>query len=356
MKLSPAKPPALALAFMLSTSVGAIAADTLQWTKLPPIPDREGFAWPFAGVSGGGLIVAGGANFPDKKPWEGGTKVWYDKVFVLEKPEGQWREAGKLKRRLGYGISVDMPNGTACIGGSDAAKHYAEGFLLDYDPAKGKVRSRPFAKLPQPVANASGALLDETIYIAGGIATPTATKALDTFFSFDLRSKRKKWLSMETWPGRERMLAIAGAYDGAFYLFGGCALKAGTDGKPEREWLRDAYRFRPGEGWKRIADLPRVAVAAPSPAPVVNGKLLILGGDDGAQVNTPPTEHKGFPRSVLAYGPAKDKWETLGEVPFSLVTTPAVEWQGRVIIPGGEARPGIRSTEVWSARTPPDPL
>ena len=39
-----------------------------------------------AGVSGGALLVAGGANFPDKKPWQGGTKVWYDTVFVLDEP------------------------------------------------------------------------------------------------------------------------------------------------------------------------------------------------------------------------------------------------------------------------------
>ena len=169
------------------------------------------------------------------------------------------------------------------------------------------------------------------------------------FYSLDLRTKHKTWTSLQTWPGRERMLATAGAHDGAFYLFGGCALKAGADGKPEREWLRDAYCFKPGEGWKRIADLPRISVAAPTPAPVVNGKLLVIGGDDGAQFNNPPTEHKGFPRSVLAYDPASDKWETLDDVPFSLVTTPAVEWQGRIIIPGGEARPGIRSTDVWSA-------
>jgi N-acetylneuraminic acid mutarotase len=350
--MKPTRSTHFALAFaMTALLTGAAIAQSLDWAKLSPIPDREGFAWPFAGVSGGALLVAGGANFPDKRPWEGGTKVWYDKVFVLEDPGGQWREAGKLKRPLGYGISLTVPGGIACVGGSDATKHFAEGFLLDYGPAKGKVRIRPFAKLPQPVANASGAVLDETIYVAGGIATPTATKALDTFYSYDLRSKRKKWLSMETWPGPARMLATAGANDGVFFLFGGVALKPGADGKPERVWLRDAYRFKPGEGWRRIADLPRVAVAAPSPAPVVNGKLLVLGGDDGAQANTPPTEHRGFPRSVLAYDPQTDKWETLGEVPFSLVTTPAAEWRGRIVIPGGEARPGMRSTEVWAGKT-----
>ena len=29
------------------------------------------------------LIVAGGANFPDKVPWEGGEKICYDKIFLL---------------------------------------------------------------------------------------------------------------------------------------------------------------------------------------------------------------------------------------------------------------------------------
>ena len=67
-----------------------------KWAKLPAIPDKEGFAGAFAGVSHGSLIVAGGANFPDKKPWDGGKKIWYDTVFVLERPDGEWKVAGKL--------------------------------------------------------------------------------------------------------------------------------------------------------------------------------------------------------------------------------------------------------------------
>jgi N-acetylneuraminate epimerase len=330
--------------------VFAPAVSSKDWKQLAPIPDREGFAWPFAGVSGGALIVAGGANFPDKRPWEGGTKVWYDKVFVLEEPDGRWRNAGKLKAPIGYGVSLPTVDGILCLGGSDAAKHFEDVFTLRWN---GRAAERkPHSKLPQPVANSCGAVLNGVAYLAGGIATPTTTNALDAFYSCDLRAKRATWSSLPTWPGRERMLAVAGGHDGAFYLFGGCALKAGADGKPEREWLRDAYRFKPGEGWKRLADLPRVVVAAPSPAPVVNGRLLVIGGDDGAQINTPPTEHKGFPRSVLAYDPASDLWETLEDVPFSLVTTPTVQWRNHIVIPGGETRPGVRSTEVWSFPLP----
>ena len=59
----------------------AIAADTPTWDQLAPLPDPLGVATPFAGVSGGALLVAGGANFPDKMPWEGGKKVWHDRVW-----------------------------------------------------------------------------------------------------------------------------------------------------------------------------------------------------------------------------------------------------------------------------------
>ena len=81
---------------------------SLQWRPLPSIPDHEGFASPFAGVANGALVVAGGANFPGKRPWEGGTKIWYDSVFVLEKPDGAWKTAGKLPRPIGYGVALTV--------------------------------------------------------------------------------------------------------------------------------------------------------------------------------------------------------------------------------------------------------
>ena len=126
-------------------------------------------------------------------------------------------------------------------------------------------------------------------------------------------------------------------------------LVADGAGKTSREWLRDAYRYTPAAGWKRLADLPRVAVAAPSPAPSVDGRLLVMGGDDGSQVALAPTAHQGFPRDTLAYRPADDTWSRAGDVPFSLVTTTLTVWRGAVVVPGGEARPGVRSARVWSA-------
>ncbi len=61
--------------------------------------------------------------------------------------------------------------------------------------------------------------------------------------------------------------------------------------------------------------------------------------------------HRGFPRDALAFDPASGQWRRAGDMPFSLVTTTLTTWRGRIVIPGGEARPGVRSTQVWAAES-----
>src|SRR5690606_16246293 len=79
----------------------------LKVSQLPDIPDPEGFAGMFAGVSNGTLLCMGGANFPEKMPWEGGEKVWYDHIYVLEDPSGEWKKSDEeLPFPVGYGVSV----------------------------------------------------------------------------------------------------------------------------------------------------------------------------------------------------------------------------------------------------------
>ncbi len=237
-----------------------------------------------------------------------------------------------------------------CIGGSDSKRHYADCFLLNV--GNGAAETSPLPALPRPRANACGAQLGNTIYVAGGLERPADTAALKTFWSLDLDNIEDGWQELDPSPGAGRMLATAGVQGGVFYLFGGAALEAGSDGTPVRRWLRDCYRYSPSRGWQQVADLPRCVVAAPSPAPAVGQThLLVLGGDDGEQVNDPPQSHRGFRRDVLAYHTVTDTWSVQGELPFSLVTTPAVRWNERIVVPGGEAKPGVRSVEVWSGAT-----
>jgi N-acetylneuraminic acid mutarotase len=325
-----------------------LAASTLptSWRQLPALPDREGFAGAFAGVSGGALIVAGGANFPDKKPWEGGKKVWYDQIFVLDRPDGEWKAAGTLGKRLAYGVSLSYRDSVICVGGSDADRHHADAFHLQW--TNGQIDSTPLPPLPRPIANAWGAIIADHLYIAGGQASPDARAALDTLYTLDLSAADAKWRACDPCPGGGRILAVAAAMDGDFYVVGGAALIADDAGKVTRRYRNDAWRFRPGSGWMRLPDLPHPVVAAPSPAPDERRAFFILGGDDGTQVGvTPPLGHTGFSRKILRFDVAANRWEIAGKLPAPRVTTPCIRWNDLWVIPSGEAFPGVRSPQVW---------
>ncbi|WP_341840227.1 hypothetical protein [Chitinophaga caseinilytica] len=144
-----------------------------HWDTLPAIPDEKGFAGSFAGVSNGALLVAGGSNFPGSgTPWNGGVKTWYDKVFVLEDANGGWKEAGKLPRPLGYGVSITTDDGLLCIGGSNAEGHYADVFLLRWK--NGALETIPFPPLPFPLANSCGAMAGKKYTWPEGFVRPEA--------------------------------------------------------------------------------------------------------------------------------------------------------------------------------------
>jgi N-acetylneuraminic acid mutarotase len=279
-------------------------------------------------------------------------KEWSDSIFVLEQPDGRWKSAGKLERPLGYGVSVSFHDRLICLGGSDAKQHYADVIQLQWDGREIKASKLP--SLPGRCANACGALLDGTIYVAGGAEAPTATRALNTFWALKLDDAEPQWRELEPCPGPERIFAVAGVHDGSFFVFSGARLSAGPDGKVMREYLRDAYRFTPGRGWKRLADLPRAAVAAPSPAPAIGDALLVMTGDDGTKVDFKPlVEHPGFPRDVLKFDVKKNTWSIHGEVPFSRATVPVVDWRGRIVLANGEVRPRERTQEVWWVNSSP---
>ena len=107
----------------VTCALRTIANDTtkpyLQWAQLPAIPDPVGLAGSFAGVSNGALLVAGGSNFGNGTPWNGGVKTWYDKIFVLEQANGSWKEAGQLPHPLAYGVSCTWQDGVIIAGGND---------------------------------------------------------------------------------------------------------------------------------------------------------------------------------------------------------------------------------------------
>lgn len=321
---------------------------------LAPLPDSRGFAGMFAGVSGGALLCAGGANFPVKPLAQGGAKVWHGRVFVLATPAGVWRDAGRLPRASGYGVSATWRDAVALAGGGDARENFRDAWLMRWNGTALAFEALP--PLPLTTANCSGAVVGDTLYVAGGQQTPEATAALRRCFALDLASPVRAWREIP-WPAEApgRILAVAAAHDGWFYLFSGADLFPNTHGQAERRYLTDAWRYRPATGWQRLADLPHAVAAAPSPAMEGSGaRLLIAGGvwPEYSAAAQRRSSHPGFSGDLLAYNAAANTW-TFIPAPGNYspaapprVTAPLVAWQNLFVILSGEITPGVRTPTV----------
>ena len=381
----------------------APGAEPLKWAelpKLPPAPGQSrqiGVAGPFAGVHNDALLVAGGANFPDAPPWDGGKKVWHDAVFALVRgADGsmQWLadKSYTLPRPLAYGAAVDVPDGVLCIGGCDATRCYADVFLLQWDPKTKAIATKPLPPLPRPLAFTAATRMGSRIYVAGGQETMKDAAATHNFWVLDLAktSPERQWRELDPWPGPKRILPILAAQSNGttdcVFLF------SGRNAAPDTptDVLADAYRYNPATGeWARVADIgpggetPRSVMAGTGFASGAN-HILVFGGADGKlfmelerlgaaiaqaadEAAAAPlkerqrailTSHPGFRDDVLAYHTITDTWARIGKLPTpSHVTTIAVRWGERFIVPSGEIRPGIRSPKVWQAEpVPPRPF
>lgn len=315
----------------------------LTWKNLSPIPEALGVSGAFAGSCGQTLVVAGGSNFPEGPPWEGGVKAFSNRVYALNAMEGAWKEMAPLSRPIANGVSVTTPQGVLCLGGEDSERAFRETFLLE--EVDGEIKTRAFPSLPLPLTKACGVLLGDDVYVIGGADAIDSATASNRVWKLSL-NVAKEWQELPPLPGEGRIFAVAGAIDQDLYVFSGSKLYRDAAQQVTREFLKDAYRYRDADGWKRLADLPASVTAAPSPALAVGSELLIFGGDDGSRFTQQKPPHPGFSKTVLSYDTVADQWKTCATAPFARVVTPLVPWRDTWVIPSGEVRPTVRSAEM----------
>lgn len=366
------------LFFLITTTIMTISScetaeknnPSFEWSQLSPVPDKVGFAGSFAGISNDHLIVAGGSQFPeDTRPWSGGMKTWNDKIFVLDRNGKDWKEIGKLPRAMGYGISLNWKDGFLLIGGANQTRHFQEVYFIRYQNEQLFIDT--LTSLPHPLANSCGVIINNIVYVAGGLSSPGASAAEHIFWVLDLGLPREKqqWKELPSWPGEARMLGVAGQINGEFYLLSGTSLYIPEgDSLVHRRYLQDGFVFNTGKGWRKIKELPHPVAAAPIPAYTnAHQQLFIFGGDDGSRAEQNAVlkdKHPGFRTETLMYDARKDEWTIPGKVftdrqpdpennpgasTWAPVTTPLVLWNNQIIIPQGEARPGVRTNRVLVA-------
>lgn len=327
-----------------------MGTSSLNWTTLPSLPDAEGFAGAYAGVSKDVLLVAGGANFPEKAMWEGGPKVWHDTIFTLQRDAEKWKTAGKLPFPYGYGASVTTPKGVLCIGGCDSAGHRNDVLMMTWNGTG--VTTTEFPPLPIALAYCSAVLVNDKVYVIGGCERPGEQDCTNEMWTLDLRTPQNGWKARPEIPGRARFLHQVAAHQSKIYVMGGSTLKSNGE-KMVRDLLTEAWCYDTvAKAWSPLAPLPHPVVAAPTPAPVFkNTTIYLLGGDDGSRAGfTPVQDHPGFPNQSLAYHIPTNKWEAAGEIAAPRAVLPCVPYGCASVIINGELRPGKRSNQVWKIK------
>ncbi|GAB3254153.1 hypothetical protein GCM10027347_14380 [Larkinella harenae] len=346
------------LVLIMVIALKTVAQSTLEWNELPALPGGKGWAGMYAGTSHGALLALGGANFPERFPWEGGKKKWYDDIYVLADGKSWQKATEKLPEPSGYGVTVSYQHTVILIGGSNEQGHLSR--VVGYEWTGQRLKQARYPDLPIPLANLAGTLLGDVILIAGGSSSPTGP-ALKKCFLLDLKNPSQGWMEMEAWPGPERLFPVCSVYDNHFYLFGGETVATNSKGATYRSILLDSYRLqlKSEDGkwtshWEKLATMPRGLSAGGTVLPVLhNDRFLVWGGVDAvtAAYQTPAT-HPGIIQSLLYYFPQTDRWEYLGQqtrIP-ARVTLPVVFWNNQWVYVSGEIKPGIRTPSVISVK------
>src|SRR5690606_2407273 len=207
-------------------------AQGLNTQQLPPLPALEkessslGYAGMYGGKLGDHILAMGGANFPDALPWEGGTKVWSDHIFILQGEK--WKVSkNKLPSALGYGASISLDNGILCIGGNNSQGVSSEVFLVQVDPNQ-NIAIKHYPPLPIPLANLSAVKDGEFVYVVGG---DDGNQSSTSLFRLNVKTLTA-WEQLDDMPGPARSYHAAAVQETGFsrklYVFSGRSVGALT--------------------------------------------------------------------------------------------------------------------------------
>ena len=355
----------------------------VDWTTAAQLQNSDGslsigYAGPINGISNEVLIVSGGANFPDKMPWEGGKKSYSKTIHVLEKCKDQytWNNEVKsvLPEAIAYCGSTSTDLGVVYVGGENENGLSNKSYLLKWNAAKKEVEAKVLPDFPFAIANISLTHIGNTVYAVGG---DEAAKSSDFFASLDLNEANPQWKTLPNLPlalANAVVIAQKGKNGVNIYVVGGRTKTAsGISDLHNTTFVYDVKN----QSWNTAATISdgksSTNFSAGAGVAVGSHSVLIVGGDDGvifhqietylsqiaqagseelkaeliAKKNKLVTNHPGFFNGILLYNTLTNEWSKVGELPFlPHVTTPAVLWDKKIILSNGEIKPGIRTPNV----------
>ncbi len=356
-------------------------AEKLKWGIAGRLPADAsgnpplGVAGAVVGIHNEVMLLAGGANFPDALPWEGGKKAIYREGNILERTrDGKWEARGAftLKNPVAYAASCSMPKGVVFAGGEDESGPLRAVWRLEWDAAAKKVAQEALPELPLPLSNAAMANLGDKLYLAGG---QSADAVSNQFLVLNLEDSKKGWQELPQLPHAVSHAVLLAQSNGTYpclYLIGGRKANPGSTS----DLYDSVFCYDPKKNiWVPMHALPR-ALSAGTGVAAGPSYLLLFSGDAGEvfsrseqllvdiqqEQDTLKKEalkaeraellraHPGFRKEVLLYNTVTDTWATIDSIPYpGQVTTHAFRLGNDILIPSGEIKAGVRTPDIVSA-------
>lgn len=347
----------------------------LRWKTPFSLPPQEngtahiGVAGPMTGLIGDRLVIAGGANFPGKMPWEGGRKEYSRQAYVYRIGDAGFRLVHRqlLETAVSYAGNCSAEGALYVAGGEDSKGPVSSVMKISWQNdslVTGSLPPLPFALTNGSLVSASGKL-----YFTGGENREFVS---DRIYEYDL-SGASEWKEAYRLPYPVSNAVVVSDGKNKIYIAGGRkrnenAISTFYDQLLEADLVSGQIR--------QIATLPEPSAAGTGVLDA-EGNILLFGGDTGEtfhrvealmaeiertadpvkkkELNDRKAEvqrlHPGFSKVCRKYDLKKKKWLPVapmeGESP---VTTTALTYRDLILIPSGEIRAGVRTGRILIAK------
>ena len=356
---------------------------SIQWENIATLKKSDGsnsigVAGAISALVDQSLLIAGGANFPDKMPWEGGKKYYSDEIHILQKigSEYVWNTnlKAKLPTAIAYCGNTSTPKGIVYAGGENDNGLSKKAFLIKFSSESTKIEFSDLPDLPNPLTNIFLTSLGNVVYAIGGDGPTSSSHA---FLSLDLGKLEDGWVKLADLPialANSAVVVQNGQNGLNIYVIGGRSKDPSGISKLNNTLFIYNLKSKSWSHGAPISDgLNPVNFSAGTATALSNHFLLISGGDNGltfnkietylsqiAQAKTPEEKealiakkndlvinHQGFDRRLLLYDTLANTWIRIGELPFPAhVTSTATKWGDNIILSSGEIQPGIRTPQI----------
>lgn len=357
---------------------------SIKWkiaAEVPPAAGQTkspGFAGAINGVSSDVFIIAGGANFPGKLPWEGGKKFYSSEIHVLEKNGNDFTWNKKVKDTLPEPIAycgvTSTDKGIVYAGGENDKGISSKTYLIKWNADKIEISIISLPAMPLALTNVAMAHIGNVVFAAGGDEKNNSSKR---FFSLDLDNENAGWKTLPEIPialANSTLIAQNDGHQKNIYLIGGRTKT--SSGISELHHTTFVFDLKKNE-WEKCADISDGKsisnLSASAGIAIGDSAILMIGGDNGnvfhqietyisqiakagsqeekekltREKNALSINHKGFYKGLLLYNTITNKWTKIGEYPYpAQVTTTAVKWGNDIVVSNGEIKPGVRTPNV----------